>query len=236
MSMSTPMSTPIVSPRRPRRRTRANFTLGATAAACSIALALGPLVPAHASFDPPRTGGDVPERSTSITTTVTDGDDTYGPLDISRVTHRITYTTPRGRVRLDYAVKTYRPFDAGALDPRQRRFVIELDTDGRSGAERNVRISARSGEPTADVISNATRKVIATVDVTRPNAQTLRITGPRRLIGAQRYFWYSDFHADHSRHCGWNNGYPVTCQDDVPEQGWIRLDSPAWPRDPDPRA
>jgi hypothetical protein len=230
------MSTPIASPRRQYLSRQVGTTLRAIAAASSVALALTPFVPsapAHAAFGPPGPAGDPPTRSTSITTSVTDEDDTYGPLDISRVRHRITYINPRGRVRLAYGVKTYLPFDAGSLDPRQRRFVMELDTDGRPGAERNVRISTHDGLPIAEVISNATRKVIATLDVTRPNAQTLRITGPRRLIGAHRYFWYSDFHADHSRHCGWSDGYPVTCQDDVPEEGWIRLDSPAWPRDPD---
>jgi hypothetical protein len=221
---------PIAARPRQHRPVRVGTTLGAIAAACSTALAFSPLVPAHASSDPPWAASAVPARSTSITTTVTDGDDTYGPLDISRVTHRITYTKPRGRARLTYAVKTYLPFDAGSLDPRQRRFIVELDTDGRPGSERNVRISARNGEPTAEVISNATRKVIATVDVTRPDAQTLRISGPRRLIGAHRYFWYSDFHADQSKHCGQSDGYPVTCQDEVPDEGWIRLDSPAWPR------
>jgi hypothetical protein len=225
------LTTPIPSLRRHHPSTPARTTVNAVAAA-SVALALTPLMPsapAQAAFGSHRSAGEMPSRSTSITTTVTDDDDTYGPLDISRVTHQITYTNPRGRVRLAYAVNTYLPFDAGSLDPRQRRFVIELDTDGRPGAERNIRISARNGLPTAEVISNATRKVIATVDVTRPNAQTLRITGPRRLIGAHRYFWYSDFHADRSRHCGWSDGYPVTCQDDVPQEGWIRLDSPAWP-------
>jgi hypothetical protein len=232
MSLSNPSSA-----RRQPRRARAKTTCSALGAACSVAVALAtltPSAPANATPGPPRPADiEVAARSTTITTTVTDEDDTYGPLDISEVTHQITYTTLRGRVRLSYAVETYLPFDAGALDPRHRMFVVELDTDGQPGSERNVRISTRSGQLTAEVISNATREVIATVDVSRPNAQTLRITGPRRLIGARRYFWYSNFHADHSRHCGWSDGYPVTCQDDVPEDGWIRLDRPAWPWDPD---
>jgi hypothetical protein len=229
MSLSSPSSA-----RRQVRRAPARTSYGAVGAACSVALALTTLVPsAPAAGNPrPRPAVEVP-RSTTITTTVTDEDDTYGPLDLSRVTHQITYTTLRGRVRLSYAIRTYLPFDAGSLDPRQRRFVLELDTDGQPGSERNVRISSRGGRLTAEVISNASRKVIATVDVTRPNARTLWITGPRRLIGAHRFFWYSNFHADRSRHCGWSDGYPITCQDDVPDDGWIRLDRPAWPRNPD---
>jgi hypothetical protein len=229
MSLSNPSSA-----RRTVRRAPARTSYGAMGAACSLALAFTTLVPSApaAAIPGPRRAAEVP-RSTTITTTVTDEDDTYGPLDLSRVTHQITYTTLRGRVRLSYAIRTYLPFDAGSLDPRQRRFVLELDTDGQPGSERNVRISSRGGRLTAEVISNASRKVIAIVDVTRPNARTLWITGPRRLIGAHRYFWYSDFHANRSRHCGWSDGYPITCQDDVPDDGWIRLDRPAWPRNPD---
>jgi hypothetical protein len=224
------MPWPYPSPTRHRLpRTLFRITAYAFATACSIAPA-APLIPAAAaptSFGTPR----VAAQSTTITTTVTDGDDTYGRLDISKVTHRIRYTNPRGRVRLAFAIKTYHPFDAGSLDERHRRFVVELDTDGSPGAERNVRISARNGHLSGEVISNATRKIIATLDVARPGAHTLRITGPRRLIGAHRYFVYSDFHAGHSKHCGWYHGYPISCQDDVPGQGWIRLDRPAWPRD-----
>jgi hypothetical protein len=234
MSLSKPRSA-----RRQCRRTPVRTLYGAVGAVCSLVVALTTIVPsasAAATPGPQRLTSEEATRSTTITTTVTDDDDTYGLLDISRISHQITYTTLRGRVRLSYAVRTYLPFDAGSLDPRKRMFVLELDTDGQPGSERNVRISSRSGRLTAEVISNATRKVIATVDVTRSNAKSLRISGPRRLIGARRYFWYSDFHADRSRHCGWSDGYPITCQDDVPDDGWIRLDRPAWPRSPDSTA
>jgi hypothetical protein len=202
----------------------------AFAAACSLAPVLIPLMTATAA---PTTSGEhrVAAQPTTITTTVTDGDDTHGRLDISKVTHRISYINPRGRVQITYRVKTFHPYHVGLLNPRQRRFVIELDTDGSPGAERNVRVSARNGHLTGDVISNATRKIIATVAVARPAADTLRVAGPRRLIGAHRYFLYSDFHAEHSRHCGRYQGYPITCQDDVPGAGGIRLDRPAWPHE-----
>jgi hypothetical protein len=201
----------------------------AFAAACSLTPVLIPLVPATAAF---ATSGEhrMAAQPTTITTTVTDGDDTHGRLDISKVTHRISYRNPRGRVQISYQVKAFHPYHVGLLNPRHRRFVIELDTDGSPGAERNVRISTRNGQVTGDVISNATRKIIATVAVARPAPDTLRVLGPRRLIGARRYFLYSDYHAEHSLHCGRYHGYPITCQDDVPEAGWIYLDHPAWPR------
>ena len=80
-----------------------------------------------------------------------------------------------------------------------------------------------------DVISNATREVIATVPVYRRDPRTLVVSGHPRLVGARSYFWYSDYHVDGSADCGSSDGFPVTCQDDVPERGWIRLDHPGWP-------
>ena len=204
--------------------------IGTFAAACSLAPMLIPFMPATAAL---ATRGEnrVAAQPITITTMVTDGDDTHGRLDISKVTHRIRYSTPRGHVHITYRVKTFRAYHIGLLNARHRRFVIELDTDGSPGAERNVRISTRNGHLTGDVISNATRKVIATIAAAHPAPHIVQVAGPRRLIGAHRYFVYSDFHAEHSRHCGRYQGYLITCQDDVPEAGWIHLDRPAWPRE-----
>ena len=46
--------------------------------------------------------------------------------------------------------------------------MVELDTDGQRGAERNLRISAHDGEPVAELMSNATRRVIARLPMMRP--------------------------------------------------------------------
>ncbi len=165
-----------------------------------------------------------------ITTTVTDPDDIDGRLDIASVRHRIQPVDGQ-RVRLTYRVTTYDEFDASRLNPRHRHFIIELNRDAERGAERGIRISHLDGEGVvAEVISNATREVISTAHVTRVEANAIRIRGPRQLIGARSYFWYSNFHDRRSRRCGDAGGYPVTCQDSVPEQGWLRLDTPAWPR------
>ncbi|MGI8434272.1 MAG: hypothetical protein ACR2LE_05985, partial [Nocardioidaceae bacterium] len=59
---------------------------------------------------------------------------------------------------------------------------------------------------------------------------SIRSSGPRRLLGARSYFWTSTFHADASAGCGDDDGVQITCQDSVPQRGWIRWDRLAWPR------
>lgn len=164
----------------------------------------------------------------TYTTVVTDPNDTDGPLDLARVKHRVR-VLDRQQARVRYTVETYSPYAARRLDVRNRNFVLELNRDSHPGSERNVRVAYVSGSLVGEVISNATRKTLATVAVQRIDARTIRIHGPRDLIGARSYFWTSTFHARRSRACGFSDGYPITCQDVVPESGWIRMDRPAWP-------
>ncbi len=162
-------------------------------------------------------------------TVVSDPDDTAGPLDVARVAHRIRTDERARHARITYRVRTYQDFDAGRLHPHRRTLVVELDTDGGRGATRNLRISARDGRPVAELISNATREVIAELPVQRPDRRTVAVSGPRRLLGARDYFWTATYHRPGSRACGTQDGHPVWCQDTVPERGWIRMDRPGWP-------
>jgi hypothetical protein len=159
----------------------------------------------------------------------TDADDTSGRLDISRVAHRAT-EIDRHHVVMSYRVRSFTTFPTARLHPAKRNLVLELNRDAERGSERNVRISSRDGRLIAEVISNATREVIATVEATRPDDQSVRISGPRRLLGARSYFWTSNFHAAHSTSCGRGDGFPIVCQDSVPQRGWVRVDQPGWPR------
>ncbi len=170
-----------------------------------------------------------------VTTTVTtDPDDTAGALDIAAVAHQVRQLSPpHGAVLVRWTVRTHRPFDPDMLENRHRRFTVELDTDGERGAERNVRLAVRHGRVVAEVVSNATREVIATLRTQRPSRRSLAFVGYKGVVGAQRYFWYSDFHSPGSTACGRGDGFPITCQDSVPERGWIRVDRPAWPDDPE---
>jgi hypothetical protein len=168
------------------------------------------------------------KRVSVVTGSSNDPDDTIGPLDIARVTDRTVEVAPE-HFQLTYRVVTFDAFESSRLDLDERNFVIELNRDGESGSERNVRISTQNGRLVAEVISNASREVIATVNVTRPSDHAVQISGPRRLLGARSYFWTSDFHADRSPVCGYSEGWPVFCQDSVPQQGWLRMQSPAWP-------
>jgi hypothetical protein len=179
---------------------------------------------AEADASPSSTNG----RIAIVTGSSNDADDTTGPLDMARVSDRTVETSP-DHFQLTYRVVTFEPFESSRLDLDERNFVLELNRDGETGSERNVRISMQGGRLVAEVISNATREVFATVAVSRPSDYAIQISGPRRLLGARSYFWTSNFHTDRSPVCGYSEGWPVFCQDSVPQQGWLRLQNPAWP-------
>lgn len=182
---------------------------------------------------PPAAG---PGADVVTTTVTTDPDDTPGRLDLAAVVHRVRQRQgghSDAGVRLRWTVRTRAAFDPQVLQNRFRRFTVELDTDGEAGAERNVRLVARPDGVVAEVVSNATRHVIASLPALRPDRRSLAFAGPRELVGARRYFWYSDYHARHSPTCGRGDGFPVICQDTAPERGWIRVDRPGWPHQPD---
>lgn len=197
-------------------------------AACALASPLFlPGVAAAAPTNPPP--APTPERVTRSITT--DPDDTRGPLDIASVRHRITVRN-RAHVRVAFAIRTYDRFRNAELVRRWRNVVIELGADGGSGASRNITVYARGGRLRADLISNATRKRIARLSIRRTGPRSFRIAGPRRLTGARRYFVVSRYDDAQAAPCGTVGGDPITCGDDVPHRGWLRMDRPAWPRIP----
>ncbi len=164
----------------------------------------------------------------SISTVVRDADDTSGRLDIHLVRSAVDSATGRAS-RVRYTVQTLEPFRVAALHPRWRRLVLELDTDGQPGAERNVLLSTRDGRLSAELISNATREVLDPLPVRRPRPRVLRVSGARAQLGARKLFWTTDWHRRGDPLCGEVDGWPLTCQDSVPDDGWLRLDRPAWP-------
>lgn len=167
------------------------------------------------------------EQSIVTRTTITDHDDTDGPLDTVSVAHAVRETGDRARLR--YTVRMAQPVEVPALDRPQRRLVAELDTDGRPGAERNITVHTVGEQLRASLISNATREVIRLLPVRLVGQHRLRLGGPRRLAGARRIFWYSYFHRRGHPDCGRAGGYPVTCSDSAPDDGWLRLPRAAWP-------
>lgn len=166
----------------------------------------------------------------TVSSTTTDPNDTAGRLDIARVADRVQVSP--GRVTVSYQVRTYSDIRASALQPDQRGFVLELNRDNQAGSERNISIAFREGALVARVISNATREAVGVVAISQPDDAVIRVRGSRRLIGARSYFWTSNFHAVSSPRCGDADGFPITCQDSVPDTGWLRLDRPAWPSAP----
>ncbi|MFY0406776.1 hypothetical protein [Solicola sp. PLA-1-18] len=178
-------------PRRPRP------TLVALAAAGALAVPAVGI--AHAATTP---------NPTTTQVTVADRDDTEGPLDVQQAVHVL-----RSDDTVVYKIRTYTPFDVGDLSRTKRTVVIELDTDGEPGSERNIRVSAPAGRLRAELISNATRETIKPVAVQLLGKRTLRLSGPRADIGARKYFWVTTYHF---------GGDPITRQDVVPDRGWIR--------------
>ena len=204
--------------RRSARRLAAALALAALAAAA----------PATAAVSTTKASSERAPAGQTTAGMTTDPDDTLGRLDLARVEHRAT-SIDRRHVIVSYRARTFDAFTTARLDPDSRNLVLELNRDSVRGSERNVRISSIEGRLVAEVISNATREVIATVQATRPNDYTVQITGPRRLLGARSYFWTSNYHAARSPSCGRGDGFPIVCQDSVPQHGWARMDRPGWP-------
>lgn len=210
-------------PRRHRQRT----LLAAVLAACALLPGAGPsaAAPEPVTLAASR-AAHVPTGS--ITTVVSDPDDTGGALDVRAVRTRIDAASGHASwVR--YTVRTDDAFRSTDLHPRWRRFVLELDTDGKPGSERNVSVFARKGRLTAELESNATREVLAELAVRRVGPRRIQISGTPEEIGARKVFWTVDWHQRGDSLCGSVGGRPVVCQDSVPDDGWLRLDRPAWP-------
>jgi hypothetical protein len=216
---------------RPPRR-RATCALAATAAIiATTAFAAGAT---GTDADPLRDAAESDRRphqaavGVVVTTLMTDPDDTRGRLDVRSVRHRVSQVTAH-RVRFSYRIRTFAPYLDGLLDSPEREFVIELHRTATRGADRNITVSSVDGELVATVISNATRKPLASARIARVDSRTFQIVGSRALIGARSYFVTSNFHAGGSPRCGWDAGWPVICQDTVPDHGWIRVDRMGWP-------
>lgn len=223
-------------PRRRRDRLRVGRAglaslLMTAVVALSVTATDAPAATDHADpSSPSAAAGDVSEdaASGSIATVVRDGDDTAGRLDIRSVRSRVDAATGNAR-RLQYVVRTYEAFRASSLHHRWRRLVLELDTDGQPGSERHVLLSTRDGRFSAELVSNATREVLDRFRVSHLSPTHLRISGRRDQLGARRLFWTADWHRRGHPTCGASDGWALTCQDSVPDDGWLRLDRPAWP-------
>lgn len=224
-----------LSPSSTGARTRPSTARVATLAAVLVVTLASWAVPAGGAPNSAAPGSPAPAVAVassppagSVTTIVSDPDDTTGPLDVRTV--RLYVDAASGRAhQLRYTVHTTGAFRSAELHPRWRRFVVELDTDGRAGAERNVAISARDGRLVAELISNSTRQVLAELDVRRSGRRGITVSGSPQELGARRIFWTVDWHRRGDVVCGSVGGRRISCQDSVPDDGWLRLDRPAWP-------
>ncbi len=109
------------------------------------------------------------------TKVVTDGNDVSGPLDIKSASHGHA-----GKKFLIHTVSMYEPFSSSFLQGG-KSITFQFDTSGRSTTfERYVFVSWSGGKLRA-FVANKTHD-IGTASVSRPNARTLRVKIPMRLI------------------------------------------------------
>jgi len=211
---------------RPRALVVAAGCLAALAAGTTAAVADAP----RTTSAPPGSPSGPDARFGIVTTTaVTDSYNNDGRFDIKSVRHTVS-EAGRHHVWVSYTVRTYPSWVDLRLDRRYRNFVLELNRDGERGSEVNVRVAKVDGHIVAELISNATRHVLRRVQVSRYDDHSFTISGPRQWLGAHSYFWTSNFHSPAPRTlCGMRSGHPVTCQDSVPQDGWIRMNQSAWP-------
>jgi len=170
-----------------------------------------------------------PHRDDPIVTTVrvSDPNDADGRLDLIAASHSVRERASSAWVRFTLVLQA--PIGAQELHRHHRVLIGELDTDGRSGAERSLKVYGDGERIRADLVSNATREVIRRVPVRLLAGQRITLRAPREQIGARRIFWYSYYHRTGDPLCGWQEGHPVTCSDSVPGDRWLRLPVAAWP-------
>lgn len=206
---------------RPAERARPALRFAGLLAA---ALAIPSLVTAPSQASNPH---DAPDSVTRSTTT--DRNDTRGPLDIASVSDRVAAFGDR-HAHVAFTVRTHQPLDTRELNRQHRNITIELGTSSERGASHNIAVWARTGRLRATLISNATREPVARLAVQQVGDRAVRIRGPRRLIGARRYFVVSRYEKRSTAPCGRAGNVVITCGDSVPDRGWVRMDRPAWPR------
>lgn len=151
------------------------------------------------------------------TSSVQDGNDTYGRLDIAQVRHG--HRSIDGNPRFVHTIRTYGRWNAGLLDARPGRgFAIWLDRDANESADLVAEIAYRRGrlhgrllayKYSGDVISS---KPIAHLRVRRGNRRSASIFIPVRFFdGVDSYSWFATSYFTGGG-CGRQG-----CADDAPE-------------------
>ncbi|MDQ3954093.1 MAG: hypothetical protein M3285_00895 [Actinomycetota bacterium] len=116
-----------------------------------------------------------------------DGNDAHGPLDIRSVSH-----AHRSR-RLVHIVRLQRAWPVRKLG-KHAYLLLHFDLGKRAGSpERTLQVEYEKGELVAWMFDTTVEpgKSLAPVDLSRPNARTLRVSFPNSLLrdGLRRYSW-----------------------------------------------
>jgi hypothetical protein len=116
---------------------------------------------------------------------IADPDDVQGKLDIARVTQEHGATGP-----VVHTITTYGPWRSRAIALRRSSFFLfDFDTTGDAHAERIAIVYRDHGVLRVAVLSRKGR-LLGFGSATRPNARSIRVSVPRKLLGKPNgYHW-----------------------------------------------
>jgi hypothetical protein len=111
------------------------------------------------------------------TATISDGNDTPGPLDISSASHG------HSGGKVTHTIRTFANWPIGLLGPSTPNFFsLEISTDGDRAPERFVLIFSSGGRMIAGVAS-ANQQFLGSANASRPNRHTVRVAIRPELLG-----------------------------------------------------
>ena len=152
---------------------------------------------------------------------VRDEDDSPGALDIRSVAHK------HGERRLlVHNLSTYEEWSSSTLEVGSQiswyfRYGGKLRRTGITRA-------AEDGTLYTEILKGSTNRILGFAKTWRPDAESVRIELPRRLLGrgVSQYRWYvtTVFHQDDHPDCGLDGSAVVECFDRAPDRGWILHD------------
>jgi hypothetical protein len=118
------------------------------------------------------------EAAHAGSTTISDGNDKPGLLDIRSASHGHS-----GATKVTHTIRTFGNWPIGLLGPSTPNFFsLEISTDGDRAPERIVLIFSSSGKMVAGV-ATANQTLVGLASATRPNGHTVRVVIRRALLG-----------------------------------------------------
>ena len=137
-----------------------------------------------------------------------DPDDVHGKLDIAGVSQEHGATGP-----VVHTITTYGPWRSRAIALRRSSFfLIDFDTTGNARAERVALVYRDHGVLRVAVLTRKGR-LVGFGSATRPNARSIRVAVPRKLLGKPNGYHWRLFSVYYGAGC------PAGCVDRAPNSG-----------------